>query len=111
MSKRPISGCDSLLTRSSLPVCDACSAQLQCTEAYAQLQCTEAYAQPQCTEAYAQPQCTEACAGLKREERTAEVYDLLEQQMHLLGATAVEDKLQDNVPETISQLQSAGTLV
>ena len=31
--------------------------------------------------------------------------------MHLIGATAVEDKLQDGVPETIVSLRNAGIQV
>lgn len=34
--------------------------------------------------------------------------ELLERDMYLLGATAIEDKLQDGVPETIHTLQEAG---
>lgn len=33
-----------------------------------------------------------------------EVFDSLERGLTLLGATAVEDQLQDNVPETIFDL-------
>jgi len=36
------------------------------------------------------------------------VYSNLEQDLTLIGATAVEDKLQDEVPETIQDLQMAG---
>ena len=32
----------------------------------------------------------------------------LEQDLRLLGATAIEDKLQDGVPETIADLKKAG---
>ena len=32
----------------------------------------------------------------------------LEQQLHLVGATAIEDRLQDGVPETIEDLKKAG---
>lgn len=34
--------------------------------------------------------------------------DELERGLHLLGATAIEDKLQEGVPETISYLRKAG---
>jgi len=44
----------------------------------------------------------------KREEKLAEVYDLIEKQLNFLGVTAIEDKLQDNVKETLSLLQDAG---
>jgi phospholipid-translocating ATPase len=36
------------------------------------------------------------------------VVNELEQQLHLLGATAIEDRLQDGVPETIEDLKKAG---
>lgn len=37
--------------------------------------------------------------------------ELIERNMFLLGATAIEDKLQDGVPETIHTLQTAGIKV
>jgi hypothetical protein len=37
-----------------------------------------------------------------------QVYERLEQKLELLGATAVEDKLQPLVPETIAALRGAG---
>jgi phospholipid-translocating ATPase len=43
-----------------------------------------------------------------REGRIEAVSDELEQDMRLLGATAIEDKLQDGVPETIADLKRAG---
>ncbi|XP_037547990.1 phospholipid-transporting ATPase ID [Nematolebias whitei] len=42
-----------------------------------------------------------------REERLDELYEEIEKDMILLGATAVEDKLQDGVPQTIEQLAKA----
>ena len=39
------------------------------------------------------------------------VAEELEQDLELLGATAIEDKLQDGVPETIATLQTAGIRV
>uniref|UniRef100_A0A8C7X9D5 Phospholipid-transporting ATPase n=1 Tax=Oryzias sinensis TaxID=183150 RepID=A0A8C7X9D5_9TELE len=42
-----------------------------------------------------------------REERLEELYEEIEKDMTLLGATAVEDKLQDGVPQTIEQLAKA----
>jgi hypothetical protein len=36
---------------------------------------------------------------------------LIEKDMFLLGATAIEDKLQDGVPDTIHTLQMAGIKV
>ncbi|KAJ7179181.1 phospholipid-translocating ATPase [Mycena filopes] len=43
-----------------------------------------------------------------REERIEAVSDELERDLRLLGATAIEDKLQDGVPETIADLKRAG---
>ena len=43
-----------------------------------------------------------------REELLAEVAASIEKDMHILGATAIEDKLQDGVPETIAALGEAG---
>ncbi|XP_071751591.2 phospholipid-transporting ATPase ID [Centroberyx gerrardi] len=42
-----------------------------------------------------------------REERLDELYEEIERDLQLLGATAVEDKLQDGVPQTIEQLAKA----
>ncbi|XP_076135922.1 phospholipid-transporting ATPase ID isoform X3 [Alosa pseudoharengus] len=42
-----------------------------------------------------------------REDRLAAVYEQIEQDMMLLGATAIEDKLQEGVPETIAILSLA----
>lgn len=43
-----------------------------------------------------------------REEEIARVSNELEKELRLLGATAIEDKLQDGVPETIADLKRAG---
>ncbi|KAJ3528331.1 hypothetical protein NMY22_g9457 [Coprinellus aureogranulatus] len=43
-----------------------------------------------------------------REEKIEAVCSELEQDLRLLGATAIEDKLQDGVPETIADLKKAG---
>uniref|UniRef100_A0A3Q3EIP8 Phospholipid-transporting ATPase n=1 Tax=Labrus bergylta TaxID=56723 RepID=A0A3Q3EIP8_9LABR len=42
-----------------------------------------------------------------REDRLAATYEAIEQDMMLLGATAIEDKLQEGVPETIAVLSLA----
>ncbi|KAK6326887.1 hypothetical protein J4Q44_G00025320 [Coregonus suidteri] len=42
-----------------------------------------------------------------REDRLADTYEHIEQDMMLLGATAIEDKLQEGVPETIAILSLA----
>ncbi len=49
-----------------------------------------------------------AASMQNRDEALAAVYAQLEQQLELLGATAIEDKLQDGVPETIQLLRDAG---
>merc|ERR1712130_792406 len=43
----------------------------------------------------------------RREEKIEEVAVLIEQDLTLIGATAIEDKLQDYVPETIEKLLEA----
>ncbi|XP_077785871.1 phospholipid-transporting ATPase IF isoform X7 [Podarcis muralis] len=47
----------------------------------------------------------------QREERLSEVYNFIENDLVLLGATGVEDKLQDKVQETIEALRLAGIKV
>jgi phospholipid-translocating ATPase len=42
-----------------------------------------------------------------REEQICEAANLIEKQFELIGATAVEDKLQDGVPDTIDRLRRA----
>ncbi|XP_014552077.1 hypothetical protein COCVIDRAFT_111210 [Bipolaris victoriae FI3] len=46
-----------------------------------------------------------------RAEELDKAAELIERDMTLLGATAIEDKLQDGVPDTIATLQSAGIKV
>ncbi|CAF1371382.1 unnamed protein product [Adineta ricciae] len=43
-----------------------------------------------------------------RDEKVSEVYEEIEQNLKLLGATAIEDKLQDGVPQCIEHLARAG---
>lgn len=51
----------------------------------------------------------EASTALEnRSDKLDQVAELIEKDMFLLGATAIEDKLQDEVPETIQTLQDAG---
>jgi len=45
---------------------------------------------------------------MTRDKNHAKIYDKFERDLVLVGATAVEDRLQDNVPETIHDLQNAG---
>lgn len=47
----------------------------------------------------------------KKEERLELLYSNLESDLTLLGATAVEDQLQENVPEVIHDLQRANIKV
>ncbi|XP_021110461.1 probable phospholipid-transporting ATPase IF isoform X1 [Heterocephalus glaber] len=47
----------------------------------------------------------------QREEKLAEVFQFIEKDLILLGATAVEDRLQDKVQETIEALRMAGIKV
>lgn len=46
-----------------------------------------------------------------REEAVEEACDLIEREVTLLGATAIEDKLQDGVPDTLRSLKRAGIKV
>jgi magnesium-transporting ATPase (P-type) len=43
-----------------------------------------------------------------REEQIDQLYEEIEQNMKLLGMTAIEDKLQDGVPQCIESLTQAG---
>ena len=47
-------------------------------------------------------------AILNRDAELSEVYEEIEKDLTLLGATAIEDKLQDGVPEAIANLSLAG---
>ena len=42
-----------------------------------------------------------------KEKKVEETYNKIEQNIYLLGCTIVEDKLQDDVPETIKDLREA----
>ena len=44
----------------------------------------------------------------KKQKLIYRLYDIIEKNLTLLGGTAVEDELQDNVPETIKEIRSAG---
>ena len=56
-----------------------------------------------------QKECQEAEKDImKRDQNLEKIYDKFERDLTLLGATAVEDRLQDDVPETIADLQKAG---
>ena len=64
----------------------------------------------------AEEECTEwlatynaAATSLKnREEKLTAAAELIETKIHIVGATAIEDKLQDGVAETIAMLNKAG---
>lgn len=43
-----------------------------------------------------------------REEKLNALYEEVESELALIGVTAIEDKLQDGVPQTIANLQMAG---
>ena len=43
-----------------------------------------------------------------RDEKLDVVYEEIEENLKLIGATAIEDKLQDGVPEAIANLAQAG---
>ena len=49
-----------------------------------------------------------AIAMENRDEKLDEVYNEIEKDLELLGATAIEDKLQDGVAQTIANLGVAG---
>ena len=51
---------------------------------------------------------TAATAITGRNEKLTKVAFAIERDLHIVGATAIEDKLQVNVPDTISQLEKAG---
>lgn len=44
----------------------------------------------------------------EREQKVEDVANEIEQNLQLVGATAIEDRLQDGVPETIADLKKAG---
>ena len=47
----------------------------------------------------------------RRKERLARVYEKLEKELELIGCSAIEDKLQEEVPDTIQWLRNAGIVV
>eukprot|EP01065_Artemidia_motanka_P019723 TRINITY_DN2353_c0_g1_i1.p1 TRINITY_DN2353_c0_g1~~TRINITY_DN2353_c0_g1_i1.p1 ORF type:complete len:1417 (+),score=325.24 TRINITY_DN2353_c0_g1_i1:450-4253(+) len=58
------------------------------------------------------PKFTQAQQSIElREERLAEVAALIEQDLQLVGTTAIEDKLQDGVPSCIELVRAAGVAV
>ncbi|XP_053713455.1 phospholipid-transporting ATPase IC [Synchiropus splendidus] len=52
-----------------------------------------------------------AMATSDRHELQEKLYDQMERDLQLLGVTAIEDRLQDGVPETVALLQQAGIKV
>uniref|UniRef100_A0A3B4YMF5 Phospholipid-transporting ATPase n=1 Tax=Seriola lalandi dorsalis TaxID=1841481 RepID=A0A3B4YMF5_SERLL len=52
-----------------------------------------------------------AMATCDRDALLETLYDQMERELQLLGVTAIEDRLQEGVPETISLLQQAGLKV
>ncbi|KAG5643214.1 hypothetical protein DXG03_001334 [Asterophora parasitica] len=59
-------------------------------------------------EAWSERYHTASIAMVERDEKIEAVSDELEQDLRLLGATAIEDRLQDGVPEAIADLKRAG---
>jgi phospholipid-transporting ATPase len=49
--------------------------------------------------------------GGNRQEELDKAAEIIEKDFYLLGATAIEDRLQDGVPDTIHTLQQAGIKV
>ena len=47
----------------------------------------------------------------KKEELMQDIQEVIESDLECVGATAIEDKLQDNVRDTISYLKRAGIKV
>lgn len=47
----------------------------------------------------------------RREELMSDSYSVMETQLELVGATGIEDRLQERVPETIESLRKAGIVV
>ncbi|XP_032888052.1 probable phospholipid-transporting ATPase IF isoform X1 [Amblyraja radiata] len=57
-------------------------------------------------------QLVEARTSLhQREQVVADVFNIIEKDLHLLGISGIEDKLQEKVPETIEALKLAGIKV
>lgn len=52
--------------------------------------------------------CVFSTSMEKREEKVNETYEEIEKNLKLIGATAIEDKLQDGVPQCIERLARAG---
>ncbi|XP_061594939.1 phospholipid-transporting ATPase IC [Cololabis saira] len=52
-----------------------------------------------------------AMATCERDKLLEKLYDEMETDLRLLGVTAIEDRLQDGVPETVALLQEAGLKV
>ena len=50
-------------------------------------------------------------ALVDRHLKLSELYEKIENNLNLVGVTAVEDKLQDGVPDTIKSLREAGIQV
>jgi len=46
-----------------------------------------------------------------RDELMANAYEMMEKNLELVGATGIEDRLQERVPETIESLRKAGIIV
>ncbi|TPX37615.1 hypothetical protein SmJEL517_g00757 [Synchytrium microbalum] len=62
-------------------------------------------------EAWSKSYAEASSALVNRAEALEQVADIAERDFHLLGATAIEDRLQDGVPEAIELLRGAGIKV
>ncbi|XP_065883970.1 phospholipid-transporting ATPase IB-like [Dysidea avara] len=81
------------------------------SEGYRTLCFAEATLDPDEYEAWAKLYYEASIAKVDREERIEQTAELIEKNLTLVGATAVEDKLQEGVPQTIAKLQEAGIKV
>lgn len=45
------------------------------------------------------------------DKRIRDSYSVVENNLHLVGATGIEDRLQEGVPDTLNSLISAGIVV
>ena len=61
-----------------------------------------------CWTSYQSPVWSFSTSLVDRDEKVDKCYEEIEQNMMLIGATAIEDKLQDGVPDTIANLALAG---
>ena len=51
---------------------------------------------------------TKSYQGVGKQRKLEKVYALIENDLEVIGSTAVQDNLQDNVPETLEKFREAG---